>query len=92
VVLDESRKELVQALLLYTVQHHLIETLSEEALSEAAHCVPRVAFVKDFDVIPLLQKSKDGQDLLVGFMPEGADALQDTRAEYLSNNCRRFQQ
>jgi hypothetical protein len=70
----------------------LIETLSEEALPKPAHSVSGVTFIEDFDVVPLLQESKDSQDLFVGLVPERADALQDTRTEYLSDDCRRFQQ
>lgn len=78
--------KLVNAFLLGTIEHDLVNGLSQERLSEATDHVLRVCFVKDLNQVVILKDPKHVKDRGMRFVPQGTDVLEDSRAKDVTNN------
>lgn len=67
----------MDSFLLRTIEHHLIDSFSQEALSEAADGVACVGLIKDLDQVPGLQDFQNLDYLGMRFMPQRADVLEN---------------
>lgn len=77
VVLDVLYYQLVDAFLLCSVEHNLINSLPEETLGEPAYGVLGVRLIQYLDQISRLQYLEYVNDLLVGLMPQRTNVLKD---------------
>ena len=82
----------MDSFLLRTVKHHLVDGLSQEALSEAADGVAGVSLIKDLDQVPGLENFQNLDYLSMRFMPKGANVLEDARTEHVADDRSAFQE
>lgn len=75
VVLDVLDHKLMNSHLLGSVEHDLVDSLSQEALPEAADGILGVGLVQDLHEVSLLKGFQEVHDLLMRLVPEGADVL-----------------
>ena len=92
VILDVLDHQLVDAFLLGSVKHDLINSLSEETLGEPANGVLGVRLIQYLDQVPRLQYLEYVNDLLVGLMPQRTDVLKDHGPELVPDHCGTFQE
>lgn len=81
----------MKTFLLDTIKHDLVDRFSEEALPEPYDSIFWVCFIQNLNVVSLFKTSEDLKDLFVSLMPQRADMLKNSGADYFTNYSGRFQ-